>query len=511
MRKEELEEVTKLLDALKGDINYGTIRFMSAIKEGVMSVEKDEVSLNYGKPIVKLKEKTKHKSVFLSDIEYLNTHQQFFTDEENLYVTPNIFNGEGKKVKENVAYLTTLFADLDHCTVDEAMKRLKASPFPKPSYGLFSGHGVHFYWILSYKLPVNKTDKKGYHYEKSWLKVQKYITETLKSDTKVNDISKFLRIPLSTNHKIKLKKGKIIKFPPVKTEVLIDNLDKKYDFKKDFYDKFCKSTVPFDPNKYQTRKKRRNKNTTNVVANYPLLLDEDIKALLSIRKKNDFRWEGLRTYTLLAFKSINKTEEYIRYVNNEVFENPLSEIEIKGVLNQEKKYYGLKRETLYDWLQVSDEELKEMKVLIPKNEVEIRNDIKEKLDKFDSLTKEYMGYLKFNYIHNSKKKTNKQIGKDLGYDETTISRYKKSAFKIQERNRLVKRMLIEYEEFQNLKKGIEESDRVYSKETLKRLQESDTKITKIKSLIEDRNELTSKNKFKVTVLLGKYKELTRMK
>lgn len=514
MKTEELKEVTKLLQALKGDINYGTIRFMDAIEEEVLEIEKDTFKMNFGKLIFELEEKTQHKSVFLSAIDNLEKHQQFFTDERNLYYTPNIFTAKGKKEKESVAYLTTLFADLDHCAVDEAMKRLEASPFPEPSYAISSGHGVHFYWILSYKLPVNETDKNNYNYDKSWLKVQKYITENLKGDSSVNDISKYLRIPLSTNHNIKKDKdGNIITPYPVKTSILIDNLDKTYDFRKDFYDKFCKSTVPFDPDKYKddTRKRRKNKNTTNIVANYPPLFDKDIETLLSIRKKNDFRWEGLRTYTLLMFKCNNKTENYIRYINNEVFENPLSESEIKGILNYDNQKIGITREKAWEWLEISDEELREMKVLIPENEVKDRKAIKKTLDKFDKLAKEYMGYLKFNYIHNSKSKTNKKIGKELGYDEATISRYKKNKYGIRERNKLVKEMLKEYEKFSAFKREVEGTDKVYSKETLKRLQDADKEMTRLKDIIEERNELTTKNKFKVTILLSKYKEITRLK
>lgn len=520
MKTEELEEVTKLLQALKGDVREGTFRLFRPECEArvarmtIREERKGTIDLSAGKPIIvmsKTKKKVPEgfKSVFLNDTVFHNDND-FFMDEANLYFTPNIFTKKGKKEKGNVAYLTTLFADLDDCTVDEAMKRLKESPLPEPSYALFTGHGVHFYWILKYKLPVNKTDKKDYNYDKSWLKVQRYITKVLKSDTRVNEISKYMRIPLSTNHNIKKDKdGKIIEPHPIKSRILIDNLNTKYDFRKDFYNKFCKSAVPFDPNKYKNKKKkkRKNKNTTNVVSNYPPLFNEDIETLLMMRKNSNFKWEGLRTYTLLMFKCNNKTEEYIRYINNEVFENPLSESEVKNILKYENQKIGLTREKAWEWLEISDDELKEMKVLIPENEVKDRKTIKKALNKFDSLAKEYMGYLKFNYIHNSKKKTNRQIGKDLGYDEATISRYKKNTYNIRERNQLAKRTLIEYETFQNLKQGIEESDKVYSKETLKRLQEADNKITKIKDIIEERNELTTKNKFKVTVLLAKYKEI----
>ncbi|MDT2830277.1 hypothetical protein P7H62_03715 [Vagococcus carniphilus] len=528
MKTEELKGLTKLLKALKGDVREGTFRLYRTecmarvakmtILEEAEDEEDDERQnhLSVGKPVLVLPEEEEtvpqgFKSVFLTDMS-LNNRDDFFLDEANLYFTPNIFNKKGKKESKNVSYLTTLFADLDNCSTEEAMKRLEASTLPEPSYGLFTGHGVHFYWILNYKLPVNKADKRGYNYQKSWEKVQKYITKELNSDSKVNEISKYLRVPLSTNNKKKDKESKVINPHPIKTKVLIDNLGKTYDFREDFYNKFCKSDTTYDPNKYsdKTRKKRRNTNTSNVVSNYPLLLNEDLKMLFKIRKKNNFKWEGLRNFTLIGLKFINKTNDYIQYVNNEVFDIPLSENEVNNILKQEQKYYGLKRENLFNWLQVSDEELKEMKVLISDEEAKDRKAIKNSLNEFEKIAREYLDYLKFNYIHSSTKKTNKQIGRDLNYNEETISRFKKRTYKLSERNKLAKKMLIEYNDFLMVKNKIEQSEKVYSNETLKRLQETDQKIENFKYIIEERNELTSKNKFKVTVLLTKYKEITKM-
>ncbi len=42
-----------------------------------------------------------------------------------------------------------LWADIDHCTVEEALKRCEAAGLPPPSVVVRSGHGVHLYWILA--------------------------------------------------------------------------------------------------------------------------------------------------------------------------------------------------------------------------------------------------------------------------------------------------------------------------------------------------------------------------
>lgn len=251
MNTQELSQFSQLLNALKGGITHGTIRIMSLTntKEDVLSMEEDTFKNNYGKPIhikkeIQLKDScclTLNKDIFQQVQEY----HRFFKETENLYFTPNIFKYSGTESKENVTYLTSLFADIDHVTVEEGLSRLENSQLPEPSFGLSSGHGVHFYWILTYKLPA----KEGYI--KSWLKVQKFITNQLNSDSSVNEISRYMRIPLSANNK---------EDTPIKSKIIIDNLNHTFDFREDFYDKFCKSQEKFDPNKYKKSSSKEKKN-----------------------------------------------------------------------------------------------------------------------------------------------------------------------------------------------------------------------------------------------------------
>jgi P4 family phage/plasmid primase-like protien len=48
-----------------------------------------------------------------------------------------------------IRVLRVVWADLDNCTVEEALKRCEAAGLPRPSVIVRSGHGVHLYWILS--------------------------------------------------------------------------------------------------------------------------------------------------------------------------------------------------------------------------------------------------------------------------------------------------------------------------------------------------------------------------
>lgn len=43
----------------------------------------------------------------------------------------------------------TLWADIDHCTVGEVEKRIKAAGLPEPSIVVSSGNGAHVYWLLA--------------------------------------------------------------------------------------------------------------------------------------------------------------------------------------------------------------------------------------------------------------------------------------------------------------------------------------------------------------------------
>jgi P4 family phage/plasmid primase-like protien len=52
-----------------------------------------------------------------------------------------------------------LWADLDHCTVEEAGKRCATSGLPRPSVSVRSGHGTHLYWLLSEPYRIDDVEK----------------------------------------------------------------------------------------------------------------------------------------------------------------------------------------------------------------------------------------------------------------------------------------------------------------------------------------------------------------
>jgi P4 family phage/plasmid primase-like protien len=74
----------------------------------------------------------------------------------NLYFTvcPRVgpsSRGETKRydLAWQIRVVRVLWADLDHCTPEEALGRCQAAGLPSPSVVVRSGNGVHLYWILS--------------------------------------------------------------------------------------------------------------------------------------------------------------------------------------------------------------------------------------------------------------------------------------------------------------------------------------------------------------------------
>jgi hypothetical protein len=64
----------------------------------------------------------------------------------------NQYERDGARLRWDLAWqirtVRTLWADLDHCAVDDALTRCTSTGLPSPSVVVRSGHGCHLYWIL---------------------------------------------------------------------------------------------------------------------------------------------------------------------------------------------------------------------------------------------------------------------------------------------------------------------------------------------------------------------------
>lgn len=105
-----------------------------------------------------------------------------------LYFCPN--GNTGKRNTENTNRLNACFADFDDGSKEEQMDLIRSLPL-KPSAVVESGRGYHVYWLFEYP----ETDKE------LWRRVQKTIAKVCKSDPKICNPDRLMRLPFSWHTK----------------------------------------------------------------------------------------------------------------------------------------------------------------------------------------------------------------------------------------------------------------------------------------------------------------------
>jgi P4 family phage/plasmid primase-like protien len=72
------------------------------------------------------------------------------SERTNLFfgVCPRVGNKGRFDFAWQIRVVRCLWADLDHCAVDQAIERCKSSSVPEPSSIVNSGNGIHLYWLL---------------------------------------------------------------------------------------------------------------------------------------------------------------------------------------------------------------------------------------------------------------------------------------------------------------------------------------------------------------------------
>jgi hypothetical protein len=82
-------------------------------------------------------------------IRYQNTRSEQTKANVFYGVCPR-FGGDGHyELAWQIRTVRVLWADVDHCTVDETRERCRAAGLPEPSIIVASGNGAHLYWILA--------------------------------------------------------------------------------------------------------------------------------------------------------------------------------------------------------------------------------------------------------------------------------------------------------------------------------------------------------------------------
>lgn len=377
---------------------------------------------------------------------------EILREPNNIYFTPSIFDFTFKKNNGTVKFLTSLWADIDHCSEAEALEALHKTDLPEPTFIVFSGHGVHFYWNLSFNLY-----KKNY--SKSWQEVMHYIRKKLQealpedseagADAKVIDFSRFMRVPGSYN----CKTGRIL------TSFISYKPELKYNFLDDFYYTFVEPRtenkviytdfnrglewsrkVPvskvnalkqaslvrsgISSNFIEGEDTGTNKKQGNYVNTYNKEFVQDIVRLIRVR---NFDMAGCRNNCLLYLKLMKQSDGFIKAVNDS-FNEPVTDTELENILKADYEKFP-KRSTVFQGLNVTSEEEKHMKRLVNEDSAAIEKELKTRLKQHEKELNQAFRDTKALYLpayakRSGKKQSDKISASILGITDRTFKRWR---------------------------------------------------------------------------------------
>ena len=290
-------------------------------------------------------------------------------DEDNEYITLNTFYKTYRRI-ECLKELNALFIDLDTYktgfTKEQILMNLNENYFgkniPIPNLIIDSGRGLYLIWLIkkvpSMALPL-------------WKAIEEYFYKILKefgADRQALDATRILRVPGSFNSK-------------THTEVkIIDNYDYLYELRE-----IQNEYMPELSEKAPKRRGRPKK--VSFIYRERSLYYTRLQDLIKLCELREYHLKGHREFILFLYryylcyftedteKSLNDTIEL-----NNMFKQPLREQEvIRATKSAEKVYlsknkdYKYKNETLINLLQISDDEQREMKTIISKEEYKRRD------------------------------------------------------------------------------------------------------------------------------------------
>ena len=374
-----------------------------------------------GKPYT-VEEEVIYQRYFSNHPEYIDTFIEThpiiskYITERNMYYTPNLFRFFSKgRLEANVSHLTGIFIDIDNVSIEEAQSRLDASGLPTPTVGIFSGGGVHYYWIFNYNVPANEAKTKrakelGYTYLDTWRNLTRYYQYKLGGDPKVSDASRLLRIPGSINYNHEEPLETFFLFVNEDITYNILDLNRQYLEERDTLvqavnsynlplnelykpfrylvdskihnqgDKLIEQFKEIGPNSKVEEPKPfvRYNNIRYGFANYHHLVIQDLIKLSELRggitkgNRNDF---------LLLLHQFGMTKEEL-YLANLNYIRPCDRYTTKQVdyiLNRKHNYTKdgakPKRETMIEWLKITIDEQSQLKVIVSEPLANIRKAI----------------------------------------------------------------------------------------------------------------------------------------
>lgn len=382
-------------------------------------------------------------------------HIPYFVKQADVYVTPNAFYGW--RTIKNLHTLQALFIDIDlhdldfsieenllaiPALVEDRLDRLVRAQIPEPNCIVYSGRGVHFYWLINPTHP-NALPR--------WQACQRRLVDVCGADKQSADATRVLRLVGSTNSKVE-------NFT-VKAE---ERHKKVFDF-----DWLHDQVMPFSRQEYKDKirdinvlrankglKPVRKANTAGSIYARWYLVYQDlliiIECQVALNKKGPGLPAGMRDLLLYHLANALSWFTISDALENEVaecarkFTPTLSHREAlsycSSVINRAKKTklegkehrYRYKRETLYRDLEdlIPEEILPELRAIIP-NELAKERDRKQKENSRRS------NGISERKIYLSKAQTNKEkaqllkeqglkyleIAKELGLSIHTIKGY----------------------------------------------------------------------------------------
>jgi hypothetical protein len=295
-------------------------------------------------------------------------------DEDNVYITLNTFYKTYRRI-ECIKELNALFIDLDTYktgfTKEQILMNLNENHFkqsmPIPNFIIDSGRGLYLIWLIkkvpSMALPL-------------WKAVEEYFYKTLKefgADRQALDATRILRVPGSFNSK-------------THTEVkIIDNYNYLYELRE-----IQNEYMPELSEKAPIRRGRPKK--VKYIYRERSLYHARILDIIKLCELREYDLKGHRElilflyrYYLCYFTEDVEKALYDTLELNSMFRQPLSEKEVtratksaEKVYKDQNKDYKYKNETLINLLGITDEEQKEMKTIISKDEYKRRKRLRNK-------------------------------------------------------------------------------------------------------------------------------------
>ena len=361
--------------------------------------------------------------------ETINKYSGYY----DVYATQNTISNTYTRTNKDILQLRTLYIDIDKINnADEIIELIndlvKEKVIPKPHKIIFSGRGIHIKWFIK--------DYAGTSKKNIWSRLQNYLIKTFKNslksmgevDKRVKDPSRVLRIEGTINS----KSDKVVK-------CLVNNEHELYDL-YELYNIY----TPYKPQKATEQKK--SKKGIKLLKSKSTLNYGRLKDLEKILELREYDLTGIRNSFLMFYTT------YYILVNNSNYEETLQEIKVLASRIKSKKYTSLaelksfvrnglkkveehregqkvlpKSETIIEWLEISEEEQRELITLKSKKIKQENNNAqrREKRRNSEGLTSKQaeLKKLKVKILELKEKGlNNSEIARKLNIDRKKVSR-----------------------------------------------------------------------------------------